>query len=71
MWWNKIKELFQSKWVKLRAWMLVAIGAVVLAIAGATSAEVSGAITLTFAIVAAVGALIAYISVKYIYFRKA
>ena len=44
--------------------MLIVIGTVVLAIAGATSAEVSGAITLTFAIVAAVGALIAYISGK-------
>ena len=61
---NKIKEFFQNNWVKLTAWMLVVIGTGALAIAGATSAEVSGAITLTFAIVAAVGALIAYISGK-------
>ena len=61
---EKIKEFFQNKWVKLTAWLLIVIGTVVLAIAGATSAEVSGAITLTFAIVAAVSALIAYISGK-------
>lgn len=59
--WEKIKEFFQNKWVKLTAWMLIVIGTVALAIAGVTSAEVSGAITLTFAIVIAVGALAAYI----------
>ena len=58
---NKIKEFFQNKCVKLTAWMLIIIGIVALAIAGVTSAEVSGAITLTFSIVISVGALAAYI----------
>lgn len=58
----KIKEFFQSKIVRIIAWTLLAVSIVVLGIGGATAESVSSFTVLVFAVIAAVSAVVAFIT---------
>ena len=59
---EKIKAFLQNKITKLVAWIVLALCVVVLIIGGATTESISSGIALVGGIVAAVAALIAFIT---------
>ena len=59
---DKIKAFFSNKIVKIVAWILLCVCAVVLIIGGATTEALSSGVALTAGIVTAVSALVAFIS---------
>lgn len=55
-------DFFKKTWVKITSWVLLSICVVILILGGATTELISNGIALTAAIVAAVSALIAFIT---------
>jgi uncharacterized membrane protein len=56
-----VLDFFKNKWVKLVAWILLAVSAIVLIIGGVTQESLSGAIVLIVGVVSAISALVAFI----------
>lgn len=61
---DKIIAFFSNKIVKLVAWIVLFVAAIVLIIGGATAETISGGIALAAGIVSAVAAIIAFISAQ-------
>ena len=61
---DKIKAFFQNTIVKIAAWVLLILAAVVLIIGGVTAEGLTSGIVLVVGIVDAVSALVIYISGK-------
>lgn len=59
---DKIKAFFSNKVTQIVAWVLLAVDVVALIIGGATVDSISSGVALTGGIVAAVAALVAFIS---------
>lgn len=57
-----IKDFFKQKWVKITAWIMVAVGLVALILGGMTEGDINNGIKMLFVAIAAVGAVIAFIT---------
>lgn len=60
--WEKIKAFFENKITKIVCWVVLALDCVGLIIGGAVAEDINTAVVLTSGIVAAVAALVAFIS---------
>ena len=59
---QKIKDFFSSKVVKIVAWVVLALDVTALIIGGATTAEITDGIALIAGVIAAVSLVIAFIT---------
>ena len=59
---QKIKDFFSSKVVKIVAWVVLALDVTALIIGGATTVEISDGIALIAGVIAAVSLVIAFIA---------
>ena len=59
---NKLKEFFSSKVVKIVAWVVLALDVTALIIGGATTVEITDGIALIAGVIAAVSLVIAFIA---------
>lgn len=59
---QKIKDFFSSKVVKIVAWVVLALDATALIIGGATTVEITDGIALIAGVIAAVSLVIAFIA---------
>jgi hypothetical protein len=57
-----MKDFFKKTWVKVGAWVMVIVGSLVLILGGTAIADIGKIPTLVFAIVEAVGILIAFVA---------
>lgn len=55
-------DFFKNIWTKIVSWVLLAVCVVVLILGGSSAGDISRAVELTAAIVAAVAALVAFIT---------
>lgn len=59
---ESIKAFFQKTWVKIVAWVLLAISIIALVIGGATKANIDSYVVLVIALIAGVSAIVAFIT---------
>lgn len=61
---DKIKAFFQNTIVQIIAWLVLVVDVVALILGGASVAEISNGVELTFGIISAIALLIAFIADK-------
>lgn len=59
-----MKDFFSKTWVKITAWVMIALGALVLIISGVTATEIAKVPALVAGIIQAIGLLILFIKGK-------